>query len=86
MWALARFPVVTTKLEERVAAIILLRETVERMSARTESGTAGRVNIVILAMMCLPGVSESVFLWLTCLGSTSAVARWNFAFLCPILV
>ena len=72
MWALARFPVVTTKLEDRVAVIVLLRETVERMSARTENGTAGRVNIVILAMMCLPGVSNSVFLWLTCVGSTSA--------------
>jgi hypothetical protein len=41
MWALARFPVVTTKLEDRVAAIILLREEVERMSSRTENGTAG---------------------------------------------
>jgi hypothetical protein len=28
------------KLEDRVAAIISLEETVERMSARTENGTA----------------------------------------------
>jgi hypothetical protein len=40
MWALARFPVATTKLEDRVAAIISLWETVERISARTKNGTA----------------------------------------------
>jgi hypothetical protein len=40
MWALARFPVATTKLEDTVAAIISLRETVERISARTKNGTA----------------------------------------------
>jgi hypothetical protein len=41
MWALARFLVATRKLEDRAAAaIISLRETVERMSARTENGTA----------------------------------------------
>lgn len=47
---LARFPVTTTKLEDRVTAIISLRETLERMSARTKNGTAGE----------LPGVSDSV--------------------------
>jgi hypothetical protein len=60
------------KLEDRVAAIMSLEETVERMSQELRTEPRGRVNIVILAMMCLPGVSDSVFLWLTCVGSTSA--------------